>query len=247
MNQDSRLFTPRGGTRSCWDITCLTAFHKHRDAYSEVTATASTGLRIECALSISSTQVTIVHPHCNSHDMKYRRSLLLTIAVSLGACQSLSSQTTGSFDPLELQTSFGRAKDLELVTKVSEIPPDGQQKLASLAAPGGTGSPLGALADIGMDWSSSDVRLPGLPSGQHLFSAVSDQLVAIVFVTGGTDVQYNLILARRNAEDFCWFRIPLLHPSNLRLSVLQELVRPDRDQTTSRTPECQVMHSGGRR
>jgi hypothetical protein len=46
-----------------------------------------------------------------------------------------------------------------------------------------------------------------------------------------------------DSDDFCWFRIPALHPSNLRLRVVQDFVRSDRDQTISRTPDCQLLRT----
>lgn len=170
--------------------------------------------------------------------------LLATAASVLAACQSGPAHAGTSFDPVELQKNFGRAKNLELITRAADIPADGQRMLAVLAG-NGVLSPESAkpLAEMGMDWSSGDAKIGDLPWGQHQFSAVSDHLVAILFVTGGWEVHYNLLLAPRDSSEFCWFSVPSLHPSNLRLSVLQDLVRPDRDQTISKTPECRLMRS----
>lgn len=164
---------------------------------------------------------------------------------ALAACRAISvagqAMDQQQWDPLELQQAFGRAKDLKLVTSVSDIPVDGRDKLAHLALYGPLSGETEPLADIGMEWSPGDAMIPGLPSGQHRFTAVSDELLAIMFVTGGTDIEYRLIVAPRNSRTFCLFRIPPLHPSNLRLSVVQQFIRPDRDQTLSKTPKCQLM------
>lgn len=171
-------------------------------------------------------------------------ALFVLIGLALGS-QSESAHSE-SFEPVDLQKAFGRAKDLKLIVRVSDIPIDGQQLLATLADSGMlSSSTTQPLADIGMDWSSSDAQIAKLPRGQHLFSALSEQVVAVLFMTGGAEVRYNLILAPRNSSDFCWFRIPPLHPSNLRLSVLQDFVRPDRDQTISKTPDCRLMRTEG--
>lgn len=169
------------------------------------------------------------------------RALLFTL-VGVGACQSMQAGSIeGSFDPVELQKVFGRARDLKIITSVDDIPADGQQMLATIFRHSPLSSTPEPLADMGMEWSSGDALISGLPWGQHRFSAVSDRLIAIIYVTGGVEVHYHLILAPRNSADFCLFRIPSLHESNLRMTVIQGFVRPDRDQTVSRTPECKLM------
>ncbi|WP_129646112.1 hypothetical protein [Peristeroidobacter agariperforans] len=168
----------------------------------------------------------------------------LTSAMS-GACLFVPGVDAASgFSPEALQTAFGQANDLKLIMSVAGIPEDGQQKLQTLFRQQAASPTTIPLAEIGMDWSSSDAKIPNLPWGQHRFTAVSDSLIAIVFVTGGSDIRYNVILAPRHSPDFCLFNIPSLHESNLRLSVVQDYLRPDRDQTISSTPKC-VMVRGG--
>ena len=170
----------------------------------------------------------------------YQTALLAFVTLVASACQSGPAHAE-SFDSRELQKTFGRAKSLQLINRVSDIPADGQQMLVALTEGGMLSATTEPLADIGMDWSSGDAKIAGLPWGQHLFSAMSGELIAVLFVTGGQEVRFNLLLAPRNSTDFCWFRIPPLHSSNLRLSVVQNFVRPDRDQTISKTPDCHLM------
>ena len=172
----------------------------------------------------------------------YGSASLALVSLVFGAYQSVPAHNESSFDPVELQKAFGLSRSFELITKVSDIPTDGQQMLEVFFPLHVTGSTQ-TLADFGMDWSSTDAKLNGLPWGQHLFSAMSDQFVAIVFLNGGVELRYNLILAPRNSRDFCFFQIPALHPSNFRVSSVQDFVRPDRDQTISKTPACQLMRT----
>lgn len=161
------------------------------------------------------------------------------VSISSGVLSANAARPANSIDAHELQKEFGRAQDLTLVHKSAELPADGEEKLAHLAR-SGVLSPSGQpLADIGMDWSTDDVKLPNLPWGQHLFSAVSDRLIAIVFITGGSTVDYHLVLAPRKSGSYCWFHVPPLHPANLRLSVIQQFIRPDRDQTLDNSPKCE--------
>lgn len=172
--------------------------------------------------------------------------ILQSIAILLGACLIVSAiDAANDLRPEALQTSFGRAKDLKLITSVADIPEDGRRNLQTLFEHQQTSSSsMMPLADIGMEWSYSDAKSADLPWGQHRFTAVSDALIAVVFVTGGSEIKYNVILARRNSPDFCLFSIPVLHESNLRLSVVQDFIRPDRDQTVSRTPVCKKIRAG---
>jgi len=170
----------------------------------------------------------------------FLQSLSVILGVGLFA---RAIDAADSFSPEALQKAFGRANDLELIMSVADIPEDGQQKLKAITQQNAMPKSTIPLADIGMDWSSGDAKISNLPLGQHRFTAVSDLLIAIVYVTGGTEIRYNVILAPRNSPDFCWFSIPTLHESNLRLTVVQDFLRPDRDQTISRTPECTIMRA----
>lgn len=169
-----------------------------------------------------------------------REYLLLILAAMTFVARGLLA---AEFDPIELQTEFGRAKDLTLITKVADIPAEGGRKLENFAL--GFGWPASSqLADIGMDWSFSDARQAHLPWGQHRFSARSDRLLAMVFVIGGVEARYRVILAPRNSNAYCLFNITSLGDEHMRLSVVQDLLRPDRDQTVSKTPRCEMRALG---
>jgi len=164
------------------------------------------------------------------------------VAIGIAVSPSLqSAQLKAGFDTRELQKTFARAKKFELITSVADIPEDGQRMLNAMTLYHLLSPAPRVLADMGMDWSGGDAKLPNLPWGQHHFSAVSSEFVAIVFATGGTQVDYHLILAPRNQASFCWFRLPTLGPRDLRVSVVQDFVRPDRDQTVAKTLDCNLV------
>jgi hypothetical protein len=166
--------------------------------------------------------------------------LLVTAVTRAGPAEDANSK----FDPIQLQLEFGRASDLTLINRVADIPPDGRDKLAHFGS-FDVASPTIPLADIGMDWSSSDARIENLSWGQHRFTAISSSVLAIIFVTGGgAEVQYRVILAPRNSRTYCLFKIQNLGEWHLSISTVQNLLRPDRDQTTSRTPQCRTATIG---
>lgn len=161
--------------------------------------------------------------------------LLTSVSLCLAFAGS-ASEGAAALDPIHLQTQFGRADDLRLINRVADIPPDGQRKLEHFAGPViGRGR---RLADLGMDWSSSDSIQEHLSWGQHRFSAASSSLLAIVFVTGGQSIHYRVILAPRDSNEYCLFEIQPLGDQYITLSTVQLELRPDRDQTISRTPQC---------
>ena len=106
--------------------------------------------------------------------------LLMTTVTRAGPAEDAGSQ----FDPIQLQLEFGRASDLTLINRVADIPSDGRDKLDHFGSFAML-SPTIPLADIGMDWSSSDSRMENLSWGQHRFTAISSSVLAIIFVTGG--------------------------------------------------------------
>jgi hypothetical protein len=142
-------------------------------------------------------------------------------------------------DAADLQRAFARSADYKLINKVSEIPEPGRQILTLVARHGLMWNGKPTLADMGEDWSTDDSRIETLPWGQHRFSAISDEFIAIVFVVGGGAAQHQLILARPRAHWFCWFKLPDLSASKLRLSIVRDHIEPDRDQTISKSPKCQ--------
>jgi hypothetical protein len=169
---------------------------------------------------------------------------LVTLCLLMTVTRAQPAEIADSkFDPVQLQLDFGRASNLTLINRVADIPPDGREKLDHFATFAML-SPTIPLADIGMDWSSSDSRRENAAWGQHRFTAVSNSVLATIFVTGGAEVHYWVILAPRNSRKYCLFEIEDLGDRHLSLSTVQNLLRPDRDQTTSRTPRCRKASIG---
>jgi hypothetical protein len=144
--------------------------------------------------------------------------IVCAIAVAL----SLSTSAHG-LDALSLQKEFATAKDLELVNRVVDLPPDALAKLDHIPS-----LMKLRLAEFGAPWSTTDYTPQGTPTGQHLFSAMSDHIVAIVFSTGGRQNRQRLLLAYRNSPEYCLFVLPSLGMSQLTLPAVQQAVRPDR-------------------
>lgn len=140
-----------------------------------------------------------------------------------------------------LQYLFGTASDLVAEPRWQNIPGDALAKLEHIA------TNLGAkeqLANIGEEWSPDDHFRVDLPRAQHLFSAYSDGVAASVFVLGGAELKVFAVLARRHAQEYCIFRLPTLGLYSLRVSIVQHELRPDRDQTISAIPKCQLQSIG---
>jgi hypothetical protein len=104
-------------------------------------------------------------------------------------------------DPATLQKEFASAKDLVLVNRVSDLPPDANSKLDHIPWLQGL-----RLADFGAPWGVGDSPAVGLPIGQHLFSGVSERLVAVVFLPECASVrlptQVPPAASRRRAKSF---------------------------------------------
>jgi hypothetical protein len=157
----------------------------------------------------------------------------LIALISLMACAEIGAQTsaTQSLDPIRLQAEFAAAKDLELLHTVSAIPEDIRLLFSALDGPK-------EPADLGMEWSSSDFIVPGLPRSQHVFSAVNGELAVVVLLFAGSNVSYRALLAPRNSRDFCLFDLGAIAPENLRLSVLQSELNPNKHSASPKAPEC---------
>jgi hypothetical protein len=163
-------------------------------------------------------------------------ALSLPMAVAAGAAET----AVESFDPIVLQDAFAHATDLKLVNSVGALPEDAQRVLRWLARLGDEEWPV--IADIGADWSSSDAPVPGRPTGQHRFSAVSEELFAILYVQGGHGgAKYVLILAPRSSERVCLYYFTQ-RPSDESLSVsaLQYHFLTRQQESDERAPVCQV-------
>ena len=170
-----------------------------------------------------------------------KRLICLSIMI-LNASSMLSSATAADrqldHDSYALQYDFGAAINLIIEPKWQSVPEDAAAKLNHIAAQL-VASPT--FANIGEEWSPDDHFRVDLPRAQHLFSAYSDKVAASVFLLGGSEVTVYALLARRQAESYCIFKLPPLGLSTLRVSIVQYELRPDRDQTISAIPKCQAQ------
>ena len=119
-----------------------------------------------------------------------------------------------------LQDAFASAKNLELIHQVTHLPPDAVSKIEHIAWLHGNG-----LAEFGDDWQMGDAPRPGVPRAQHLFSAVSEDLVAVAFLTSVLETKLRLIIAKRHSPSYCLLSLSDQSLLSLQLSRLQQLAR----------------------
>jgi hypothetical protein len=167
------------------------------------------------------------------------RSITVSIALLLSAA-ALSDANAGERgverENHALQYDFGNATDLIVEPRWQRVPPDVAAILKHIAS-----HLVGkrSFANIGEEWTPSDAVREDLPQAQHLYTAYSDKVAASVFLLGGHRVRVYGVLARRRAESFCIFRLPDPGLAGLQISMVQDELRPDRDQTISKSPVCQ--------
>jgi hypothetical protein len=142
-------------------------------------------------------------------------------------------------DTYALQHDFGTASNLVVEPRWQSVPEDVAPILKHIAAHLVIGKPT--FANIGEEWATSDAVSVDLPQAQHLFSAYSDKVATSVFILGGSEQRVYAVLSRRHAQSYCIFSLPDLGLSSLRVSIVQYELRPDRDQTISAIPKCQVQ------
>ncbi len=152
----------------------------------------------------------------------------LTVAAAL-----LLPCSAWSLDPPALQKEFSSAKDLALVNRVADLPPDVVSKLDHIPWLQHL-----RLADFGAPWGVGDAPAPGLPIGQHLFSGVSDRLVAVVFFTNAHLAQVRLLLARRNDPEYCLFDLRMPHVGGLSLDDVRWMARLGKRAAADSGPIC---------
>lgn len=138
-----------------------------------------------------------------------------------------------SLNPPALQKEFSSAKGLTLVNRVAELPPDAISKLDHIPWLQHL-----RLADFGSPWGVGDGPAAGLPIGQHLFSGVSDRLVAVVFFTNAHFPQVRLLLARRNDPEYCLFDLRSPQVGGLSLEDVQWMARSGQRAAADSGPTC---------
>lgn len=136
-------------------------------------------------------------------------------------------------DPATLQKDFASATDLVLVNRVADLPPDANSKLDHVPWLHGL-----RLADFGAPWGVGDSPAVGLPIGQHLFSGVSDRLVAVVFFTNAHGPQVRLLLAHRNDPEYCLFDLQIAQLGGLSLENVRWLARSGQRAAADAGPTC---------
>lgn len=184
-----------------------------------------------CPSSLSTNEL-----HSEKRSTGWSIALLMTVAVCSAAIageRGLDRETSA------LQYDFGTATDLNVEPRWQSVPPDLAAILKHIASHLVVGKPT--FVNIGEEWATGDAVEVDLPQAQHLFSAYSDKVAASVFLLGGSEVRVYGVLARRRAQSFCIFRLPNLGLSSLRMSIVQYELRPDRDQTVSTIPKCQLQ------
>lgn len=152
----------------------------------------------------------------------------LTVAAAL-----LLPCSAWSLDPPALQKEFSSAKDLALVNRVADLPPDAISKLDHIPW-----LQQLRLADFGAPWGVGDAPAPGLPIGQHLFTGVSDRLVAVVFFTNAHFPRTYLLLAHRNEPDYCFFDLRIAQVGGLTLEIVEWIVRSGQRPAADQGPAC---------
>jgi hypothetical protein len=138
-----------------------------------------------------------------------------------------------SLNPPTLQKEFSSAKDLKLVNRFADLPPDAISKLDHIPWLQHL-----RLADFGAPWGVGDAPAAGLPIGQHLFSGVSDRLVAVVFFTNAHFPQVRLLLARRNDPEYCLFDLRIPQVGGLSLEDVQWMARSGQRAAADSGPTC---------
>ena len=133
--------------------------------------------------------------------LNWTRALALAFAL-LGGAPGAAQDT--SVDANVLEQRFARARDLQIVRTVAELPADVKGKLL--------GERRGwIVAELGESWHSG--REPDdpatMPTGQHLFSAVSKDLFFILIQMGihsrSPHANVKLYLGERNSPKFCTY------------------------------------------
>lgn len=174
--------------------------------------------------------------------MNHPRSLASAIVATGGlwAATATASSTPADVESVSIQAEFAKATNLKIEQRWQDLPADAATALNFMAKnfPAGTHD----FANLGEEWSPTDAVRGDVPQALHLFSAHSATVAASVILTGGSRPTFYALLVPVHAPSrFCVYKLPPLSPAFLRLSVVQNLLRPDRDQTAEPTPTCQLQ------
>ena len=150
---------------------------------------------------------------------------------------AFAAGTTSAVDSYQLQSDFASASDLVVEPDWHDLPPDAARVVEHLGKSFFGAKP--GLANVGEAWSEGDFVRPNIPAAQHLFSAYSSKVTVSVVLVGGHQATTYALLATRNAENYCAFKIPLPAVTNLQVTIIQDLLNPNRNIAGGPIPKCQ--------
>jgi hypothetical protein len=122
-------------------------------------------------------------------------SILLVVAVSSAGAQ----ENDGEIERIE--RAFIGADDLAIVNRIEDLPSDVIDRFEPLAR-------WESMANWGELWSSGDAGFAGVKDRQHVYSAISDGVAAVLFQRGGiTGARLYLLIAERGAPGICRYSL----------------------------------------
>jgi hypothetical protein len=154
-------------------------------------------------------------------------SSVLLLAIILGA-QAARAEVVVE-DPLALQ--FARARNMTIVRELADLPPDVDRILKEAFA-------MSGLAKIGESWNNTDMVGTSEPLGQFLYAALTEEIAAVVLISGGFGVSAQVILAERDATSYCHYTLGKFSSGFLSLAGVQgkfDATAPDR---STPPPKC---------
>jgi hypothetical protein len=152
----------------------------------------------------------------------------LSLIAFVGYGPSVLAQSTPT---AAVEKAFVAAADLEVINRISDVPPDVVQIFRSVV-------PWESMANWGEAWNETDVLDPGEPISQHVFSGVSKDVAVVVFQSGGiVGRNTNVVVARRGVPGFCHYRLGNALPREMR--AIQEAVRNPKAHWNGVTMQCE--------
>jgi hypothetical protein len=129
-----------------------------------------------------------------------RYSTCLLLFLGLGLASSVPAQQRLTPEG-EIERAFAQADNLEVINRISDLPPDVISVFRSVVR-------WDFMADWGEAWNSTDVVSHGDLVQQHVFSAISEAVVVVVFQAGGIGGTHtNVAVAQRDLPGFCLYQI----------------------------------------
>ena len=130
--------------------------------------------------------------------LSLRKSSIPLILVAL-ALPARGQDFAAEVDRIE--SAFVRAANIPIVNRISELPDDVLERFEQIVS-------WTRMADFGELWNTGDVVSGELPGSQHIFSGVSQDFVAIVYLEGGiTGRSVRMLLAERHAPGACMYAL----------------------------------------